>query len=179
MLYRSEHITISQLEANDALQLNKLLVSNTERFIRYLPKTLAANRTLESTHSYIQLKMEEAKTRKEFVFTIKDRYAIQIIGLVILKNLDWDMKQGEFAYCIGKRFRGQGLMSEAIKATSEYAMDKLGLKTLQIISHKSNLGSVNVAESSGFKWKETLPEEFTPLNEAPLDMELYELRHER
>lgn len=179
MLYSSEHICIDYLKAEDALQLNKLLVSNTERFIRYLPKTLAANRTLESTRAYIKKKIEESREKKEYVFTIKDKYGIQIIGLIILKNLDWNLKQGEFAYCIDKKFKGKGRMSEAIKATSKYAVDNLGLKTLQIISHKSNLGSVSVAVSSGFIWKETLSEEFTPLNEAPLDMELYELRHER
>lgn len=174
MLYKSEHITIGHLNPEDALQLNKILVSNTDRFIRYLPKTLAANRTLESTHSYIKSKIETANNKTEFAFTIKDRYGIQIIGLVILKNLDWEEKQGEFAYCIGKQFKGKGLMVEAIKALSNYAVKVLGLKTLQIISHKTNLGSLNVALKSGFMWKETLPEEFTPLNEPPLDMELYE-----
>lgn len=179
MLYRSEHISIDYLKPEDALQLNKLLVSNTERFVRYLPKTLAANRTLESTRTYIKKKIEESNEKKEFVFTIKDKYGIQIIGLVILKNLDWNLKQGEFAYCIDHKFKGKGRMSEAIIATSKYAVDNLSLTTLQIISHKSNLGSVSVAVSSGFSWKETLAKEFTPLNEAPLDMELYELRYER
>lgn len=176
MLYSSEHITIAELAATDALQLNKLLVSNTERFIRYLPKTLAENRTLANTKSYIEKKIEATKTKEEFVFVIKDKYAVQIAGLVILKNLDWEAKQGEFAYCIGKQFKGKGLMSEAIKATCNFAMTNLGLKTLQILSHKSNLGSVNVAVNSGFIWKETLPQEFKPLNEPALDMELYELK---
>lgn len=178
MVHSSSQICIQHLKPDDALQLNKLLVSNTERFIRYLPKTLAANRTLESTRVYIKGKIEACENRTEFVFTIKDKYAMGIIGLVILKNLDWDMKQGEFAYCIGKQSKGKGLMSEAIKATTTYAIDTLGLKTLQIISHKSNLGSIKVALNSGYLWKETLPEEFTPLNEPPLDMELYELTHE-
>jgi len=178
VLYKSEHIIIDYLQPEDALQLNKLLVSNTERFIRYLPKTLASNRTLESTHRYIREKIDAADARTEFVFTMKDKYGIQIMGLVILKNLAWKAKQGEFAYCIGKQFKGKNLMTEAIKAISEYAVKKLKLKTLQIISHKTNLGSVNVAKSSGFIWKETLPQEFTPLNEPSLDMELYELTHE-
>jgi ribosomal-protein-alanine N-acetyltransferase len=49
------------------------------------------------------------------------------------------------------------------------------LKTLQIISHKTNFGSIKVAENSGFVWKRTLANEFTPTDELPLDMELYEL----
>ena len=49
------------------------------------------------------------------------------------------------------------------------------LKTLQIITHKDNLPSVNVAWTNDFKWVKTLKNEFTPTNEKPLDMELYEL----
>lgn len=178
MIYSSERLSIHYLTPEDALQLNKLLVSNTERFIRFLPKTLAANRTLESTHSYIKNKMASAKQRTEFVFTIKDRHGIQMTGIIILKNIDWEVKQAEFAYCMGKQFKGKGWMSEAIKASSNFAIETLGLNTLQIISHKSNFGSIKVAENSGFEWKETLPEEYTPLNEPALDMELYELRYE-
>lgn len=179
MIYSSDQINISHLQLEDALELNKLLVSNTEHFVRYLPKTLAANRTLGSTRSYIKTKMESAQKKVEFVFVIKDKYYYNIVGLVILKNIDWSIKQGEFAYCIGQRFKGKGLMTEAIKASTLFATEKLGLKTIQIIAHKTNKGSVNVAINSGFEWKETLENEFTPLNEAPLDMELYELKHER
>lgn len=175
MIYSSDQISISHLYLEDALQLNKLLVSNTERFIRYLPKTLADNRTLESTRRYIKTKIVSAQIKEEFVFAIKYKYLYNIIGLIILKNIDWKTKQGEFAYCIGKRFKGQGLMTEAVKASTIFATEELGLRTIQIIAHKTNKSSVNVAINSGFEWKETLKNEFTPLNEAPLDMELYEL----
>lgn len=178
MIYNSEHIIITRLRPNDALQLNKLLVSNTERFVRYLPHTLAANRTLESSKAYIDRKIEMAQNKTEFVLAIKNSLDKQIMGLVILKNLDWDLKQGEFAYCIGKHYKGNGIMVEAIKATSAFAREELKLETLQIISHKSNASSIKVAVNSGFKWKKTLINEFTPLNEAPVDMELYELRNE-
>ncbi len=179
MLYSSDQINISHLQLKDALQLNKLLVSNTQRFKRYLPKTLAANRTLDSTRSYIKIKMESAQRKEEYVLTIKDKYLYNIVGLIILKNIDWSRKQGEFAYCIGKRFKGQGLMTEAIKALTTFVTTELGLQTIQIITHKTNIGSINVAINSGFEWKETLENEFTPLNEVPLDMELYELNYER
>lgn len=178
MIYSSDQISISYLQLDDALQLNKLLVSNTERFIRYLPKTLASNRTLESTRSYILKKIESARNDEEFLFVIKDKYGYNIIGLIILKNIDWKTSQGEFAYCIGKLFEGRGLMTEAIKASTKFAIENLGLSTIQILAHKSNLSSVNVALNSGFEWKATLKKEFTPLNEAPLDMELYELKYE-
>ena len=37
----------------------------------------------------------------------------------------------------------------------------------------------NMAENNGFVWQSTLQNEFTPTNEMPLDMELYELYNEK
>lgn len=179
MIYNSKLISIDHLKASDALKLNKLLASNTDRFIRYLPKTLEANSTFESTQNYIAQKLNQAQNKSEFLFALKDTYGIELIGLIILKNIDWNLKQGEFAYCIGKQYKGKGWMTEAIKATSKFAKEELNLKTLVIIANKSNLASVNVALNAGFTWKETLKNEFTPSNGSPVDMELYELSYER
>lgn len=174
MIYSSERFNISLLQPEDALQLNKLLVSNTDRFIRFLPKTLKENTTLESTRNYIKRKIKSANKKKSFVFIIHDQNSEDIMGMIILKNLDWEAQLGEFAYCIGKRFKGKALMSQAIIAISNYVMQEFGLETLLILAHKTNLPSVNTALRAGFKWKETLIDEFQPLNGIPLDMELFE-----
>ena len=175
MTYSSEAFYIERLQPSDALHLNKLLVSNNERLKRFLPKTLAANRTFESSKTYIKDKLRHMENQTEYVYTIKDKPSKNIAGLLILKNLDWQLKKGEFAYCIGEDFEGKGWMSEAVKMYSEFALKQLKLKTLQIIVHKNNVASLKVAENSGYLWKSTLINEFTPLNEKPLNMELYEL----
>ena len=54
-------------------------------------------------------------------------------------------------------------------------METKDANSLQIITHKTNLGSCKVAEKSGFLWKRTLINEFTPPIGKPMNMELYEL----
>lgn len=179
MIYNSNSFYIEHLKQGDALSLNKLFVINTSRFKLYLPKTLSENRTLESTKSYI-IKQEKAMLSKsEYTFTIKEENSKEIAGLIILKTIDWNTKQGEFAYCLGKNYENNGWMSEAIKATSLFCYKKLKLETFQIISHKTNYASIKVAEKSNFIWQKTLKNEFTPSNQLPQDMELYELNYER
>ena len=88
------------------------------------------------------------------------------------------MDVGEFAYCIDKAYEGKGWMSQIVKKTSRYAFDVLELKTLQIIAHHTNKGSIRVAEKCGFKWQKVLKASHTPPGEGPLDMQLYELYYE-
>jgi len=176
MIYISETFFIDLIHYDDALNLNKLLVSNTDRFKLYLPKTLSENRTLESTKKYVSKRIELIKSNSEYTFTIKDKTSKDIAGLIVLKAIDWNKKKGEFAYCIGKKFEDRGWMTEAIQAASKFCFQELNLEKLQIISHKSNLASIKVAEKSNFVWVKTLKNEFTPTGQTPIDMELFELK---
>lgn len=165
---------IEKLKLTDSVELYNFILSNTERLKKYFPVTLSSNSTLEKTTEYIATKNKEIEERSNFTFAIRNEKSI-IIGLMILKKVDWTTKMGEFAYCIGSNYEGKGYTSKAVNEMMEFAFNELQLKTLQIIAHKTNIGSCKVAENCGFTWKKTLLNEFTPDNETPLDMELYEL----
>ena len=166
---------INPIHNGDAWKLCDFMVANADRFKRYFPKTLEQNLNPNLSQLFVETKVKQFKTKDEFLFTLKHSETRELAGLVYIKELNWDKKQGEFAYCIGYRFKGQKLISKAVKSLSKYAFTDLGLQTLQIIAHKDNLPSVNVALNTNFKWQKTLLNEFTPTGEQPLDMELYEL----
>jgi [ribosomal protein S5]-alanine N-acetyltransferase len=174
-----ENFIINNLKSNDATQLHQFLIENNERLKRYFPVTLSMNSSLENSIKYILIKEKEIQEKSNYTFAIREKISNQIVGLIIIKKIDWTKKQAEFAYCIGSKFEGKGLTSFAVKEMSNFAFQELGLKTIQIISHKTNFGSIKVAENNGFIWKRTLLNEFTPTDENPLDMELYELTNEK
>jgi ribosomal-protein-alanine N-acetyltransferase len=170
---------IDYLKTIDANQLFTFLTDNNERLKKYFPVTISCNSTLEKTVEYIGIKNKEIQEKTNFTCAIRNIETNQICGLVIIKKIDWNKKQGELAYCIGSEFESKGLTSFAVSEMSKFAMEELKLKTLQIIAHKSNIGSCKVAMKNGFIWQRTLLNEFTPINELPLNMELYELSNEK
>ena len=173
MISLDNNYTILRITIEDAFGIHVLMSANGKRFKRYFPKTLEDNSTLEKSKTFALLKVKSFEVKEEFLFVLKNLN--KIIGLIYLKELDWHKKQGEFAYCIDSGHKGKGLIGSAIKELSQYAFVELGLEVLQIIVHKDNVASVKVAEKSGFLWQKTLLKGFTPPNESPLDMELYEL----
>lgn len=175
----SEDFIIDPLKSTDANQLFQFMEDNNERLQRYFPVTLSSNATLEKTTEYIVIKNKEIVEKLNFTFAIRNKKSEEIAGLIIIKKIDWNEKQGELAYYISSKYEKKGLITFAVKEMSQFAFNKLKLKTLQIISHKTNLGSIKVAENNGFIWKRTLINEFTPTNEDPLDMELYESTNEK
>lgn len=166
---------ISPVHSGDAWKICDFCVANSERLARFFPKTKEQNQNPTLSQLFVDKKVKQFEKKEEFLFTLKQSKTRKLAGLIYIKELDWEIKKGEFAYCIDYTFEKQGLTSKAVKALSEFAFNELGLETLQIVSHKDNIASIKVATNTNFKWQKTLNKAYTPPNEEPLDMELYEL----
>ncbi|MEM5563469.1 GNAT family protein [Psychroserpens sp. AS72] len=175
MVAQFDGFEINPIHERDAWKICDLMVANADRFKRYFPGTLAENLNPTLSQLFVEKKVKAFNVKQEFLFTLKHSETRELAGLIYIKEVDLEKKQGEFAYCIGYTFEGQGITSKAIEKLSQYAFETLGIDTLQIIAHKNNIPSNKVALNNGFEWQKTLVNEFTPIGEAPLDMELYEL----
>lgn len=175
MIAQFDGYEINPIHSRDAWKLCNFMVVNADRFKRFFPKTLEQNLNPTLSQHFAEKKVKQFENKEEFLFTLKHIETRELVGVIYIKELDWAKKQGEFAYCIGYNFEGQGLTSKAVMALSNYAFETLGLEMLQIISYKDNLSSVGVAKKCRFKWIKTLKNGFTPPGEQPVNMELYEL----
>ena len=175
-MLQSDSFHIDYLMAVDAESLSEMMVNNQENFKRYFPITLSKNKSVADSLKFIEEKSKQILDKTEFTFLIKDNLSLKVSGVIIIKEINWEIKQGEFAYCISSEFENNGWMAKAIALTSKYGFEVLGFENFQIIVHQLNFASVKVAVNNGFVWQRTLINEYTPPNEAALDMELYELK---
>lgn len=169
---------ISPIHPKDGWNVCNFTIANEDGLKRYFPKTLEQNLTPDLSDIFVKKKVKQFESKEEFLFILRENETKKLVGLIYIKEIDWDKKQGELAYCIDYNFEGKGLTTEAIKLLSDYAFETLGLETLQIIVHKSNIASVKIAINNNFTWIKTLKNEFAPPGESPLNMELYELYKE-
>ena len=162
------------LELGDVKSLNSMLVRNTERFKRFFPKTLEQNLNIEMTKKYILEKKVLIDAEEEYTLGLKEKVSGDIIGLIIIKNINRKIADAEVAYCLDADFGGKGLMTKAVNKIGCLAKEEYHLKTLFILAHKTNIPSVRVAEKTGYDWSETQLKSFTPINETnALDMEKF------
>lgn len=59
-------------------------------------------------------------------------------------------KSGQFGYWLGEPYWGRGLMSEAVRTVSAYALDRFGLVRLDAGVFEWNPASMRVLEKAGF-----------------------------
>ncbi|QLG45179.1 GNAT family N-acetyltransferase [Costertonia aggregata] len=170
---------IDSIHEKYAWRICDFTISNSDRLKRFFPKTLEQNLTPDLSDYFVEKKVKQFNKKEEFLFILKEPENRTVVGMVFIKNIDWEIKQAELAYCIGYQYEGKGWTTQAVNTLSNHAFGSLGLTTLQIIVHKTNVGSVKVAQKNGYTWQRTLENEHTPPGENPLDMELYELYNER
>lgn len=175
MIANLENYTIEPLHEKYAWRICDFVVTNSERLKRFFPKTLEQNLTPNLSKYFVVKKLRQFQNREEFLFVLKEKENRTVIGLLYIKEIDWETREAEIAYCIGYQYEGKGWMTQSVAALSQYALEQLELKTLRIIVHESNLASIKVARKCGYIWKSTLHNEHETPNEGLLDMELYQL----
>lgn len=166
---------IKPIHEGDAWKICDFMITNSDRLKRYFPNTLNENLNPTLSQLYVDNKLEQFSKKEELVFTLKHIDTRKMAGLISIIHIDWSTKQAELAYCIDYNFEGQGLTTKAISFLSHYAFKELALERLHIVIHKSNTASIKVATNNGYKWQRTLKEEYIPIGEDALDMELFEL----
>ena len=86
-------------------------------------------------------------------------YVIDVNGQAVGSiRLHWRMRPStihaaDFNYWLGKKYWGQGIMTEAVKVLCDYAFNELNKLKLSIIALEDNIGSRKVAEKNGFKFE--------------------------
>lgn len=60
-------------------------------------------------------------------------------------------KSGHFGYWLGEAYWGRGIMTTAVRAASEYALDHFGLVRLEAPVFAWNPASMRVLEKAGFR----------------------------
>lgn len=73
-----------------------------------------------------------------------------------LHRIDWRVPRFEIGYWVRSGFEGQGLVTEAVRALSRMAFDRLRAARVEIRMDANNTASRRVAERAGFTLEGTL-----------------------
>lgn len=93
------------------------------------------------------LKRNEEPYLPLFMF---DKKTNQFVGGTGYHHYDWIVPCIETGYWIRKTYTGQGLMTEAINAITQYAFKQLGVKRITITCDIDNLRSKKIPERLGY-----------------------------
>lgn len=168
-------ILVRLVEKEDSEEIFDLIEKNRERLLTYFPKTSTVVKDLEAAKKFAKQKMRQALEREQYNFLVILKSQLRVIGMVMVKNIDWTIPKGELAYFIDKEYEGIGITSKAVKFVVEYCFKQLEMEKLYIKFDPENAGSKKVAVKNGFEKEGLLKREFRTGYGAITDVERYGL----
>jgi RimJ/RimL family protein N-acetyltransferase len=168
-------IQIRPVAKDDFKHLYDVIERNRERLIMYFPKTSRSIIDLDTAEKFTIQKFKQALRKEQFYFVVQLVKTSEIIGSVILKNIEWSVPKGELAYFIDGEHEGKGITSYAVKWLVEYSFEKLGMEKLYIKFSPDNTGSKKVAIKNGFEKEGFFKREFRTGHGELKDVERYGL----
>lgn len=139
---------IRSLKLSDADQIFEYLQDFD--IVKYLA-TVPNPYLLENALSFIQFANEMENERKEFHYAIAKIDNDLMLGLIGVKEINFESGTCEIGYWLGREYHNKGIMTKSIKQITQFCFIDLKLQNVKAIVFESNSASIKALEKSGFK----------------------------
>lgn len=106
-----------------------------------------------ATLTALEAKLGQDRAEREgdwIVLAIEHRESGRVIGEVLLKRGPEGSGVAEVGYVVARRFQGQGLGSEVVRAVLEIAVGRFGVRLVEAVVDERNTASQRLLEHLGF-----------------------------
>lgn len=165
----TQRLILRPLELTDIHPLHQCILRSLGSLQRWLVWSL--NASLESTRRFVELSFSQPINAKPkflpLAMILKDNSTI--IGMTGFNEMgDTYVPYYEIGYWIDESYSGLGLTTEAVKALTSFAFDKLQAQRVQICCQAENLASKRVAEKAGFEFEARLKRQYRDLKSGEI-----------
>jgi RimJ/RimL family protein N-acetyltransferase len=74
----------------------------------------------------------------------------EVVASIAVQHIRAAEGIGEIGYWVAAAARGRGIATRATRLATAFALEELGLETLELLTHEDNLASQGVARAAGF-----------------------------
>lgn len=142
--------------AGDGAALNAAVCVSIDELRPWMPWAQAAQ-SPEESEAIVRRMAGQFALRQDLPFSMFERCAGDAEGLHVggtgLHRIDWGVPRFEIGYWVRTGFEGQGLVTEAVRALSRLAFDRLRAARVEIRMDTNNAASRRVAERAGFTFE--------------------------
>lgn len=146
-------VDLRGLLIGDANDISRLMTYNISKSLWDVPYPYS----LEHARSFINSSHRDFEYLKAVNFAILYKNNPEgdssLVGIISLKNIDFDNKKSNLGYWIGESYWGNGIASESVALVINHAFSVLGLEELYAYVYSENKASMRVLEKNGMTKK--------------------------
>ncbi|MCU1718483.1 GNAT family N-acetyltransferase [Pseudomonas sp. 5P_3.1_Bac2] len=154
----TERLIIRTAKPGDGALLNAALRASVAELAPWLP-WVSPEPSLEASETTCRKAYGRWLLNEDLMALLFLKNSGQLIGSSGLHKPNWDLRQFEIGYWRCTGYAGQGLITEAVQALAEHALNVLQSSRVEITMDERNSASWRVAERAGFELEGTLRNE--------------------
>ncbi|WP_298759815.1 GNAT family N-acetyltransferase [uncultured Psychroserpens sp.] len=168
-----DHFKINLLQPTESEAFFNLIDRNRARLEDFFAGTVAKTLTLEDTKAYC-LEIEERIQNKTYMpYMIIDLTTNLFVGLVDVKNIDWNVPKAELGFFIDAEYQGQGITTKAATLVIEHIIAEFKFIKLLCRASSRNNGSIAVILKSGFELEGVIRNDYRTTKGEIVDLNYY------
>jgi len=106
--------------------------------------------TIKETEEVFRRAASQWLTRENLMMALFRKSDGMFVGGSGLHRIDWSVPRFEIGYWVRTQLQGQGYITEAVLGITEFALNTLGAKRIEIRCDAHNTRSAAVAERAGY-----------------------------
>lgn len=171
----SQHVLVRRFQEGDGAILYELVEDNYSFLFDSLPRTLREISDKENAEFFVRRQLADWHLQKGYCMGIWHNQTTELIGMVHVFHIDWEIPKGEVGYFIDREYMGQGLMTEALRIIQQFAFKQLALEKLTLRTAMENVASQRLARKCGFRREGDLRGDFRKLSGELIDTMIFGL----
>jgi len=160
MILKGYKVNLRKLKKSDAVLIYKN--ANDKDIERFT--TIPFPYKLEGAFKFVSKSHINIRHKKAFSFGIIEITSNLLIGIISLDSVDLVHNNAEIGFWLGKKFRGKGYMTEAIKLILNFGFNELKLERIYARVVSINIISQNILKKIGFVYEGTMRKSFLKNN---------------
>lgn len=164
---------ISLLKASESEAFFNLIENNRARLEDFFAGTVSKTQTLKDTIEYSAEIEQRIECKSYFPFIITDTKTGNFVGLVDVKNMDWNIPKAELGLFIDQHYEGKGITTKAMHLVIDYIVNEYRFKKLLCRASSKNLGSISVILKNDFELEGTIRRDYKTTKGEIVDLNYY------
>ena len=163
-------------QAGDGAAINAAICATMHELRPWMPWAQAAP-LLDESEAYCRRNQARFRLREDLPYFIFEREPDGREGVLVgacgLHRIDWAVRRFEIGYWRRSGLPGHGIATEAARALSRMAFDRLDARRVEIRMDEVNTPSRKVAERAGFTFEGLLRRDTLNVDNEPRDTRVY------
>ncbi|NGZ75636.1 GNAT family N-acetyltransferase [Saccharibacillus alkalitolerans] len=147
--FETERLIVRATRPGDGAELNAAISESREALIPFMPFARVLPEP-EETERLMRRKRLQYLERTDLMMLMTERETGKILGASGLHRFDWNVRRFEIGYWVRTPYAGRGLVTEAVRGLTDFAVRHLEANRIEIRCDDRNERSAAVAKRAGF-----------------------------